>query len=606
MNFKYKNYFYYFNKKKNDTFLKRSKQIILILFLALIISISNIYKLQIINFQYYSSLSKNNYTRLVPSIPYRGIIFDRNKKPVVINKNYYYLTIKINQINKIKKIRKILEKNFLLSKKKINNLIKIYKNNLNKNIIIKKYLNNKDIIEYYKNKSILKYIYLKKNKYRFYPYKNILSHVIGYTSKDKNNKNYIGKNGIEKYYDNILRGKYGIKKIIFNNKGEILNTTNIKKSYAGKNIYLTIDINTQKFIYKLVKNNQSSIIISNPNNGEIYSLISTPGYNPNFFTKNISNKKYKKIINNPYSSLINKTIQGIYPPASTIKPYIGLAALHNKIISTKHIMFDPGWWKLPKYKKIFYDWKTLGHGLINIRKSIEESSDTFYYHIAYNMGIKNLIKWIKKFGYGKKTGIDLPNENIGYLPKKEIIKKNNWYIGNTILIGIGQGNLAITPIQMNKALLILINNGLIINPHLLKNIENKVYSKLYIKKIKNIKKKYWKIIKKSMYGVACKKNGTAYKNFLNTKYKIATKSGTAQIISLQKNYFLKNKNFIFQDHTLMNAFIPYKKPNFAISIVLEHGGNGPRIGYIMRKITDFLYKNQKLILKKNILYDKKN
>ncbi len=590
MNLKYKNYFYYNNIIKNNILIKRSKQIIIILFLILIINLLNIYKLQIINFKYYSSLAKNNYTKIVSIIPYRGIIYDRNKIPIVLNKNYYYLIIKIYNIDQIKKIKNKLINFFFIKKKKIDKLIKIYKKNINKNIIIKKYLNSKDLIKYYRNKLLLQNIYIRKNTYRYYPYKEIVSHITGYTSKNKNNKIYIGKNGIEKYYENILKGKYGIKKIILNYKGKIINITNIKKPHIGKNIYLTIDMNIQKFIYKLVKNNQSSIIISNPNNGEILSLISTPGYNPNIFNKNISKKKYKEIINNPYSPLTNKAIQGIYPPASTIKPYICIAALKDKIINIKHIMFDPGWWKLPKFKKIFYDWKTLGHGLINIKKSIEESSDTFYYHIAYNMGIKKLIKWIKKFGYGEKTGIDLPNENTGFLPNQNIIKKNNWYIGKTILIGIGQGYLAITPIQMNKALTILINNGLIITPHILKNIEKEKNIFLKTNNIKNIKKKYWKIIKKSMYGVACKKNGTAYKNFINTKYKIAIKSGTAQIISLQKNYFLKNKNPMLQDHTLMNAFIPFKKPNFAISIVLDHGGNGPRIGYIMRKITDYLYK----------------
>ncbi len=590
MNFKNKKYFYCYDKEKNYIFIQRSKQIIITFFIILTIITSNIYKLQIINFKYYSSLAKSNYTKFKLNIPYRGIIFDRNKKPLVINKNYYYLTIKINDI---KKITEILKKKFFLSNKKIIQLIKIHKKNINKNIIIKRYLNSKNLIEYYRNKIIFKNIHLKKTKNRYYPYKKILSHVIGYVSKNINTKNYIGKNGIEKYYEKILRGKYGIKKIIMNSKGIIVNSTNIKKSYAGKNIYLTIDKNIQKFIYKLIKNNQSSIIISNPNNGEILSLISTPSYNPNKLTKKISKKEYKKIIDNYNNLLINKTIQEIYPPASTIKPYICLAALQEKIINIKYIMFDPGWWKLPKSKKIFYDWKKLGHGLINIKKSIEESSDTFYYHIAYNIGIKKLIKWIKKFGYGKKTKIDLPNEKNGILPKNKNIFKKNWYIGNTISIGIGQGYLAITPIQMNKSLIILINNGSFIKPHLLMRIENNKKIKYKTKKIKNIKKKYWKIIKRSMYGVAYKKNGTAYKDFLKTKYKIATKSGTAQIISLQKKYLLKNKNIILKDHTLMNAFIPYKKPNFAISIVLEHGGNGHKIGYIIRKITDFLYKYNK-------------
>ncbi len=580
-------------KKNNKTFIYRIGILIIILTLIFFYLIFFIYNLQINNFNYYYNLSKKNYTKILPIYPNRGYILDRDYNPIAINTTKYYINIIPYKIKKYKNIKKIIKKIFY--KKKKNNFSfkkKIKINNKNKKIIKINNLNFINLTKYNLYKPLLKNkgIYIHKYKKRKYPYKNMFFHVIGYISK-KNKKNYFGKTGIEKYYQNILYGKKGYKKIIINNKNKLIKKYIYILPKAGKNIRLSISLKLQKFIYKLIKKNTASIIITNPNNGEILSLVSEPSYNPNRFLNKISNKKYKKLINNKNSPLINKIIQGKYPPASTIKPYIAIAALQEKIIDKNFKIFDPGWWKLPYSNKIFYDWKKNGHGNINILKSIEESSDTFYYQIAYNLNINKLIKWIKKFKFGKKTNIDLPNENKTFIPnEKWKIKKFNipWYLGDTISIGIGQGYLETTPIQIHQALLILINNGYIVKPHILIGIKEK--KKNYIKNIKN---KNWKIIKKGMYGVAHKKNGTAYWNFFNTKYKIAAKSGTAQVYSIYNRKKIKKKEKKYlKDHILMNAFVPYKNPKYAITIILDHGGNKLKIGNIMRKITDFLIKNK--------------
>ncbi len=571
-------------KKKNNIFIYRIIYIIIILIIIKIFLIYNIYKLQIINFKKYYFLSKKNYTKIINIIPNRGIIIDKNNIPIANNKKYYYINIIPHKKKYFKNIIHILKK-INISKKIIKKIKIKYKNN--KKTLYK--INKNNLIKFYINKFLIKNINLKKYIRRNYPYKNILAHIIGYIGlKNKNKKKFIGKDGIEKYYEKKINGKYGYKKKILNNKGKIIYKYKIKKPISGKNIKLSIDIKLQKFIYNLLKNNNASAIVTNCKNGRILSLISIPSFNPNLFTRKIFNKEYKKILNNKNSPLINKVIQGIYPPASTIKPYIGIAALEEKIINKKFTMFDPGWWKLPTSQKIFYDWKKTGHGKLNIIKSIEESSDIFFYQISYHLGIKKIINWIKKFKFGNKTNIDLPNEKKLFLPSKKWKKKkynSQWYLGDTISIGIGQGYLITTPIQIHQALLILINNGYIIKPHILLN-------KYKNKKINNIiiKKKNLKIIKKGMYGVAHKKNGTAFWNFLTTKYKIAVKSGTAQVYSINNHYKKKYIKRKLKDHILMNAFLPYKNPKFAITIVLEHGGNGLKIGNIMRKITDFIYK----------------
>ncbi len=582
------------NKKK--IFLNRLKIIFIILSIFLIYLIYNLYILQIVKNKYYNILAKNNYTKIISIIPHRGWIFDKNGIPIAYNKKTYFLEIKRKNIKNIKKEIKKIKNIFLFKKKIIKDIIIKFKNKKKyKNIKINKKLKLKEINIFYKYKKLFPNIKIISEYNRYYPYKDILSHVIGYVIKKKKNY-YIGKTGIEKYYQNILYGKNGYKEKIIDGKNNTIKKKYIKLEKAGKNITLSIDLNLQKFIYNLLKKNQCSVIISNCKNGEILSLISIPGYNPNIFIKK-NNKEYKKILKNKNKPLINKTIQLTYPPASTIKPYIAIYALKKKIIKKNSKILDPGWWKIPKSKKIFYDWNKWGHGLVNITKSIEESSDIFYYQISYSLGIEKISKWIKLFGYGEKTNIDLPNEKKNFLPNKKWKYKNfkkKWYIGDTISIGIGQGYLNATPIQINKALVTLINNGKSIKPHIIKKINNKKINYSFEKKINNIKKKYWDIIKKAMYGVIHKKNGTAYIYFIGTKYKIAAKSGTAQIISIKNNERYKNNKIKkkFKDHILMNAFLPYENPKFAITIILDHGGNKKqKIGLIMKKITDFIMKN---------------
>lgn len=390
-----------------------------------------------------------------------------------------------------------------------------------------------------------------------------------------------------------------------NSKNRIIKKLYSKKAESGSNIILTINIELQKYISNLLPEKiRAAIIVTDPRNSEIISMISHPSYNSNLFVEGITSKDFNNLINNNDRPLINRVSQGTYPPASTVKPYIAIAALSSKFINKNTFLYDPGWWKLPNYNKKYRDWKRSGHGYIDIIKSLEESSDTFFYRIAYDMGIDNIFYWMNKFGYGQSTGIDLYEEHPGHLPNREWKKKRfqlNWYQGDTIPIGIGQGYWTATPLQMNKAIVTLINNGVIRKPHLLLFYKNE--SKTYrfnnltdnIFLFNEINKKHWEIVKKGLYGVAHKKNGTSYKYFKNTSYKIAAKSGTAQIHNLKENeiYDSKKINKNLLDHKLLTAYAPYHDPTIAISIILENGGeNKISIGNIILKIINFILLNK--------------
>ncbi|MFY3758132.1 penicillin-binding protein 2, partial [Escherichia coli] len=311
---------------------------------------------------------------------------------------------------------------------------------------------------------------------RYYPYGSALTHVIGYVSKindrdvarlNKEEKlaNYaathdIGKLGIERYYEDTLHGKTGYEEVEVNNRGRVIRQLHEQQPSAGQDVYLTLDLNLQRYIEQLLVGSRAAVVVSDPRTGGILAMVSNPSYDPNMFVDG----------NDPNRPLINRATQGVYPPASTVKPYIAVSALSAGVVTKNTIVFDPGWWQLPGSEKRYRDWKKWGHGRLNVTKALEESADTYFYQVAYDMGIDRLSSWLTKFGYGQYTGVDLSEERSGLMPTREWKfkrYKKPWYQGDTIPVGIGQGYWTATPLQMAKALNILINDGVVKTPHLL-------------------------------------------------------------------------------------------------------------------------------------------
>ena len=353
----------------------------------------------------------------------------------------------------------------------------------------------------------------------------------------------------------------------------------------------------QQYIETLLAGSRAAVVVSDPRTGEILALVSTPSYDPNLFVDGISSKDYKALLSDENRPLYNRALQASYPPASTVKPYVAVSALSAGVINRNTSLFDPGWWQLPGSEKRYRDWKKWGHGRLNVTKSLEESADTFFYQVAYDMGIDRLSEWMTKFGYGHRTGIDLPQESPGNMPTREWkLKrfKKPWYQGDTIPVGIGQGYWTATPVQMNKAMMILINDGIIKVPHLLRATREGQAMVPYRQPpdapIGDIHSGYWEIAKDGMYGVANRANGTAHKSFADAPYKIAAKSGTAQVFGLKENETYNAHKIAerLRDHKLMTAFAPYDKPRVAVTMILENGGAGPAVGTVMRQILDHI------------------
>ena len=580
--------------------------------------------MQILNFSYYSTKSNNNRIEIIPIPPSRGMIYDRNGTPLAINNITYQLNIVPDKTKNLNEQFEQLKKIVDLTDEDIENFQKERRNyRAHRPVPLKENLTDKQIARFIVDQHRFPFVSIVKIQHRYYPYGASLTHILGYISKinaqdkqrlEEQNKasNYvatfnIGKMGIERYYEDVLHGTAGNEKVEVNSRGRIVRLLEQHPPQAGEDIYLSINLKLQLYIESLLAGRKASVVAIDPNNGEVLAMVSMPSYDSNDFVGGISSKKYNELLNDPSKPLFNRALLGAYPPASTVKPFISIAALTEGVVSPKSVINDPGWWQLPGTERRYRDWLKWGHGRVDVLRAIEESVDTYFYQVAYDMGIDRLNLWMKKFGYGERTGIDIsPNEESrAVMPSREWKMKRHkksWLQGDTIPVGIGQGYWTATPMQMVKALSIMINNGKTFTPHFLlykkSDIINtnqnqpKIEPSKYVENnsLININPAYWALAKEGMHRVMFGSHGTARKVYADAKYQAAGKSGTAQVYGLKENETY-NANHIpehLRDHALFIAYAPYDKPKIALAIVLENGGGGSSNGgAVARKILDY-------------------
>ena len=583
-----------------------------------IVLLSKLAHLQIFSYGYYNTKSNNNRIEIIPIPPNRGIIYDRNGVALATNNTIYQLNIIPDKIRNLNEQLEQLKSIVNLTDEDIENFQKERLNYKSHRAVPLKYnLTQEEIAHFVVNQHLYPYVNITGTQHRYYPYGSALTHVLGYVSKingqdkirlEEQNKiteyvgtNNIGKIGIERFYEDLLHGQPGYEEVEVNNRGRIVRLLNHHDPEAGEDVYLTIDLKLQLYIQKLLEGRRAAVVALDPNNGEVLALVSSPSYDPNLFVDGISSTKYKELLNDPKKPLFNRTMLGSYPPASTVKPFLAVSALSEGVITPKTVVYDPGYWQLPGTTKRFRDWMRWGHGKVDTTKSIEESVDTFYYQVAYDLGIDRINYWMKKFGYGERSGIDLsPNEETrAVLPNRDWKKsryKQSWLQGDTIPVGIGQGYWTATPLQMAKALTILVNEGVVYTPHLLLKKKSDVLDTALPKQNKPlpiedsslvnlISKNNWQIAKQGMYRVMFGSRGTARKVYADAQYKAAGKSGTAQVYGL-KNDEIYNADSIpehLRDHALFIAYAPFDKPKIVLAIVLENGGGGSTNGGAVAK-----------------------
>jgi penicillin-binding protein 2 len=534
--------------------------------------------------------------QILPVTPVRGDILDRNGKVLATNKLSYRLTItpeKVDNLNDIFIELQLLE---LINDDDIEqfnkNMVRYKKFH---SIPIKFSLSEEDVAIILAGEQLLG-VDIEPYFHRIYPYGKSSSHLIGYVSsmsqKDKDGydkENYtgtafVGKSGIEKYYENLLHGQSGKKQIERNVAGRVIDTQIIEAAIPGQDVYLNVDLDLQLEAELLLENKRGALALINVKNGAVIALVSTPTFNPNWFSDGISVKQYQQLTQNQDMPLFDRSIKGLYPPGSTIKPMIALAGLELNKISITDSVFCPGYYKLADYSRKFNDWKKYGHGHVEVTEAIAQSCDVFFYDLAYKLGIDNIHHSLSYFQFGKETGVDLPGELSGILPSREwkkINKNEPWYRGETLNIGIGQGFFNASPLQLAVATAAIANRGKLLKPQVLMHTQTKngdTYEEdnnparqIPIKNINN-----WEIIIEGMKQTIYGKLGTGRRLNLDLDYTLAGKTGTAQVFGLdpEEEYIAEKYEEKLRDHALFIAFAPIEDPKVAVAIIVENAGSG--------------------------------
>jgi penicillin-binding protein 2 len=465
---------------------------------------------------------------------------------------------------------------------------------------------------------------IRARSFREYPYNELGSHLIGYigrvSQKDKERMQaevegakadnpdalqasflsgiqYVGKIGLEQSYEAVLRGVPGYDQVEITAGGKPVRTLSSSPSVPGKNVVLSVDIKLQYLVEQLYGNFRGAFVAIEPETGDILAFVSKPNFNPNDFVEGIDSVTWKELNDSPQKPLYNRPLKGIYPPGSTYKPFMALAALENQKRTPSQAISDPGYFEFGNHT--FRDDKKGGHGMVDMQKSIVESCDTYYYLLARDMGVNMMHDFMKPFGFGQITGIDLQGESRGVLPstewKKNTFKKpeqQKWYEGETISLGIGQGYNAFTILQLAHAMANVANNGIVMKPHLVKAIEDPFTRNRVLTTPKesyriDLNPENIAIIKKAMVEVNI--SGTSTAAFKGTGYVAGGKTGTSQVFSLNsKEYKHSSTAEFLRDHALYIAFAPADKPTIVIAMVVENAGFGAQwAAPIARKALDY-------------------
>ncbi|UJF18320.1 penicillin-binding protein 2 [Vibrio sp. SS-MA-C1-2] len=580
--------------------------------------------LEVDQFTHYSLLAKNNRIEVIPVAPRRGEIFDRNGIPLAINHLVYHLSIRKDQTENLNHELELLQQKLSLSDQKIDQINKKLQHKSSfREVDVLDLLSETQVAEYAANEFHFPGISIATSYIRYYPYGEYFTHVLGYVGKindrdirrlkkaelykDYRASKFIGKLGIERSYERDLHGKPGYRVVEVNNIGKVIRTLNYQAPIKGKDIVTNLDVHLQEYAFNLlikkqkdtktglvtVKQRPGAIVVLNPQDNSVLAMVSSPSYNPNDFVSGISSKKYKALLNNPDRPLLNRATLGVYPPGSTVKPQIAIAALTEGVITPKTTYNFPGWWTIPDtHSRKFRDDQRWGYGNVNIYKAIEKSVDTFFYQVVYDLGVDRLSLWMNKFGYGHSTGIDIKEESDGNMPTrkwKHLRFDTPWYKGDTISLGIGQGYWSATPLQMAKAASVIATEGRIGTPHIFKQFKDQPAKSYHedSKAFSHVPKKYWDISREGMHLVVTK--GTARSAFKNVSYKVAGKTGTSQVFGLAKDQTYNAEKLAknLQDHALFTAFAPLNNPKILVSIVLEHAGWGKNAAPLAKEIMDY-------------------
>ncbi len=595
---------------ENALFKSRSIVCLIILCIFSLILIGRLVYLQLMHNKFYSTLSRHNLLSVIPIQPNRGLIYDRHGVLLAKNIPTYTLSLIPESIPNIKKTITQLQKLLPITDsdvKRFNHIRSQYRPF--EPIPLKFKLSEQEADLFYVNQYRLPGVIIQTRMMRYYPLGSAMSDVLGYVGRINQKElqkvdthNYsmsddIGKMGIEKYYEKILHGKVGSEEAEIDATGHIVRILKKTPPTPGKNLYLSIDSRLQLEAEAALGKESGAVVIIQPSTGEILALVSHPSFDPNPFVSGISQQQYEALLNSPGHPLYNRAIRGQFASGSTIKPIYALAGLNEGVITPDYRIYDRGWFQLPNTEHVYHDWKRGGHGWVDVSTAIKVSCDTYFYNLAVNMGIARIDKVLQDFGFGKLTGIDMPEEVPGLVPTpdwKRGAQGHPWYTGDTIEAGIGQGFFLVTPLQLAQAVAIIADRGIRLKPHLLiKTVDEHNNATMLLpdsEKPVVMAPDAWSTVIHAMQEVVDGRHGTAAFFGRHPLFSVAAKTGTAQVYGHDRNEYANRTDIPkrLRNNHLFIAFAPVDHPQIAMALVVEHSAMADRIG---GKIFNYYFKN---------------
>ena len=594
---------------EKDARLVRSRVVVgAIVVVALIcVLIARLYYLQVVQYEYHSTLSENNRVHVQPIPPTRGLIFDRNGVVIADNRPSFSLSMTRERsgdwqqvLDSIVEVLQLTPEDRALFEKRMKQGRRPFEP-----VPILFELNEEQIARIAVNQFRLPGVEVVAQLVRHYPQGAHFAHSVGYMGRinekelktldpvNYSGTHYIGKTGIERFYEAELHGQVGYEEVETNARGRVLRVLKRTDPIPGKDIVLSLDIKLQEAAEEALAGRRGAVVALNPMTGEVLAMVSQPSFDPNLFVTGISFKAYAELRDSIDRPLFNRILRGLYPPGSTIKPAVAIAGLDSGVITGSSRVYDPGYYQLPNYDHKYRNWNRSGDGYVDLDTAIMRSNDTYFYDLAHKLGIDRLSSYMNQFGIGQKVSLDMFEESAGLMPSREwkrATRRQAWFPGETLILGIGQGYMQSTPLQLAQATALIASKGKWTRPHLAKTIDGvppvdpNPMPDIVLRDPSN-----WAKVSHGMQQVVHGARGTARVAGIGAQYLIAGKSGTAQVVAIKQGekYDRSKVQERHRDHALFVGFAPANNPQIAVSVMIENGEAGSRVASpVVRKVMD--------------------
>lgn len=597
-------------------FSQRALVAMIFVILAFGVIVANMYHLQVKSYQVYQTRSEGNRIKVVPLAPNRGLITDRNGILLAENRPVFSLELVPEQVEDMAATLAELATLIPISDELQQSFLKEVRQQRRFNsIALKEQLNDQEVAIISVNQHRFPGVTVEARLSRHYPFGNLFTHALGYIGRINANDlkrledndqlaNYaatrdIGKIGLERYYETELHGTMGYQEIEVNNRGRLIRVLRSVPAQSGKNIQLNLDVGLQLTAQQILLEKRGAIVAMDPRDGAVLAFYSNPSYDPNLFVHGISSSNYNELLNSPDRPLINRVTQGIYPPASTIKPHLALLGLETNTITPSTRIWDPGFFQLPGVEHRYRDWKRWGHGWVDVYSAIVESCDTFFYDMGVKLGIDRISEYMQKLGFGERSGIDILEESNTNMPSrgwKRARHNQPWYHGDTVAVSIGQGYWTSSPIQLLTTTAALLNDGLRPTPHMAKTLTNDAGSESVSTALQPtvnvVNARNWQVIRDAMLQTVNTQKGTAFNAFRNANYTSGGKTGTAQLVSIAQDakYDANALDERLRDNAMYVGYAPAEDPSIIIAVTVENiGGGGSTAAPLARQMLDYYF-----------------